>query len=264
MREVIHTAWENYIMFNGTGMHMALFLAAVVFMGGSCKTGQEKSDASLLAQYAVFFFAVFFCPLTAKIIIKYCVGALVYWRMFWILPIPTVIAYGFALRLKMEDVKWKRVVGMAGMCLVIVVTGSRIYTSENFIKAENLYKLPQDVIDVCDIINDDAHKHKIDEKKAVVVNELLPYIRQYDGSIKMPYGRNALKNEKGQSKNGRKIFTLMSDPQVDFERLAKRSKKEQCNYLVYYKTEPENESLKNAGYERIGESSAYVVYRLER
>lgn len=262
MREVIHTAWENYLMFTGTGMHMALFLASLLLMGGSCRTKNDKLGAFFLSGYSVIFFVLFFCPLTAKIIMDYCVGSLVYWRMFWILPIPLVIAYACSLRLKQVESKWKRILGAAGMCIVIVATGSAVYTLENFSDMENPYKVPQRAVEVCNIISEDAKENKINEKKAVVVNELLPYIRQYDGSIQMPYGRNALRTEKGQSKNSRKIFMLMSDPQINFERLARVSKKEKCNYLVYYKNELSDEALCGAGYERIGENSNYLVYRL--
>lgn len=263
MIEVIQTAWESYKLFNDSSMHMVLFLGAVLLLGGLCKLNKEKSHASLLSGYTACFFFIFFCPLTAKVIIDYCVGSQVYWRMFWILPLPIVIAYAFSLRLRAEGIRWRRCVYAACMFLVIVITGTAVYKAEAFVKAENPYKLSQDVIDVCDIISEDARENSIEEKKAVVVNELLAYIRQYDGSIKMPYGRGAIQGLKGQSKNSKRIYKLMCNPGVNLEKLVKYLKKEKCNYLVYYKGESTDEALCSLGYKRIGESSSYFVYRLE-
>lgn len=263
MKEVIQAAWETCKLFNGTGVHMVLFLAAVLLLGGLCKSNKEKSHAFLLSGYTVCFFLIFFCPLTAKVIMDYCIGTEVYWRMFWILPLPIVIAYAFSLRLRTAENRWRRCLCAAGMLLVIAVTGTAVYQPEVFVEAENPYKLPQEVIDVCDMINEDARENSIEEKKAVVVNELLPYIRQYDGSIKMPYGRDATRGLRGKGKATKRLYALMNDPEADFKSLAKYAKKKKCNYLVYYKNGFADETLRSRGYERIGETSSYFVYRLE-
>ena len=262
MREILHMAWETYAQYNGMAMHMGVFLAALLFLHVFHKTKTERANAYFLSGYTVMFFMIFFCPLTAKIIMEYCIGANVYWRMFWILPISVVVAYAFAASLR-ETVRWKRAVLMTGMALAIMVTGSAVYTSENFTKAQNIYKLPQEAIDVCQIINEDARENDIEEKRAIVVNELLSYIRQYDGSIQMPYGRNALKGEKLTNKNSKKIFKLMCNPQVDWQNLVKSAEKGAYNYLVYYRDETVEQELQDLGYKRIGDGGGYFVYRRE-
>lgn len=263
MREVVQSAWETYKLFNGTGMHMVLFLGCALLLGGLSKSNKEKSHAFLLSGYTACFFLIFFCPLTAKIIMDYCVGADVYWRMFWILPLPIVIAYAFSLRLKAGEGRFRRCLCAACMFVVIAVTGTVVYQLEPFVEAQNPYKLPQEVIDVCDMINEDAGDNSIEEKKAVVVNELVPYIRQYDGSIKMPYGRNATRGLGRRSKNCRRLYELMNSTEVNFKKLAKYAKKEECNYLVYYKNGFADEALRDLGHERIGESDSYYIYRLK-
>lgn len=262
MREILHMAWETYTQYNGMAMHMGVFLAALLFLHVFHKTESERANAYFLSGYAWLFFMIFFCPLTAKIIMDYCIGADVYWRMFWILPIPVVMAYAFAASLR-ESASWKRAALMAGMALVIIVTGSAVYTSENFTKAQNIYKLPQEALDVCQIINEDARENGIDEKKVIVVNELLSYIRQYDGSIQMPYGRDALKGQKLENKNSRKIFKLMCEAQIDLQNLVKSAEKGAYNYLVYYSDDTTDKKLQDLGYKRIGDGGGYFVYRRE-
>lgn len=262
MGEILRTAWETYAQYNGMAMHMGLFLTALLFLHVFHKTDTERANAYFLSGYTGVFFLIFFCPLTAKIIMDYCIGADVYWRMFWILPIPVVIAYAFAASLR-ETVRWKRAALITGMALVIMVTGSAVYTSENFTKPQNIYKLPQEAVDVCQIIREDARENGIEEKKAIVVNELLSYIRQYDGSIQMPYGRDALKGQKLANKNSRKIFKLMCDPQIDWQNLAKSAEKGAYNYLVYFRDEAVEKELQDLGYKRIGEGGGYFVFRRE-
>ena len=263
MAGMIHNIWETYLQYNGGGGHMALFLCALLLLGALCRTEREKSDSFLLSGYAVFFFGIFFCPLTAKVIMDFCIGARVYWRMFWILPLPAVIAYAFALRLKKAEVSWKRGAVVAGMILVVAVTGTSIYAQGNFREAENLYKIPQDAVDVCELMQEDAERHNIEDKGIIVVNELLPYIRQYDGTVRMPYGRLSMHDFKFPTKNGRKIYNLINNPQIDFKRLKKAAQKGGYNYLAYYRHGMPDQEMRELGFEKIGESSNYFVYRIE-
>ena len=102
----------------------------------------------------------------------------------------------------------------------------------------------------------------ISDKKAIVVNELLPYVRQYDAEICMPYGRNALRNKGFENKNSKKIYQVMCSPQPDLQSLKKYSQREACNYLVYYKDNLAREALCGLGYEVAGELDAYTIFYL--
>ncbi|MCI9004249.1 MAG: hypothetical protein HFH39_03200 [Lachnospiraceae bacterium] len=262
MREVFRMAWEVYGQFIGAGMHMGLFFAALLFLNGTPKANAERARTGLLSWYSVFFFGIYFFPVTAKIIMEYCIGADVYWRMFWILPLPMVVAYGFAFHLK-PALPWRKKAALvAGAALVIAVTGSAVYTPQNFSKADNIYKIPQNVVDLCDRIEEDATMRGISDKKAIVVNELLPYVRQYDAEICMPYGRNALRNKGFENKNSKKIYQVMCSPQPDLQSLKKYSQREACNYLVYYKDNLAREALCGLGYEVAGELDAYTIFYL--
>lgn len=77
--------YDNY---NGTGMHMALFFTAVLYL-----LLQKKDEKRyVFLGYTLLFFIICFFPLTAKIIIA-CIGKTVYWRMFWLLPTVVITAY---------------------------------------------------------------------------------------------------------------------------------------------------------------------------
>ena len=242
------------------GMHLGLYFSAILFLNVLSRTKREKEDSYLLSGYSLLFWGIFFFPITAKIIIDYCIGGSVYWRMFWILPFPLVIAYAFALSLKQVHVSWKRYGLVLCMAVAIMGTGTLVYTPENFSGAENIYRIPQAAVEVCQIINEDAHEHKLEERKVIATNDLLPYIRQYDGGILMPYGRNAPKEGKFQNKNCKRIYNTINSPEVDFEKLLKYAKKEHCNYLVYFSTEEADAALGRLGCEAVGDTGQYRIF----
>ena len=83
-------ALEKMEMYNGTGWHLLLFGLAILYL---CACRRKKENKRLLLGYSVVFFLIYFCPVTAKIIMDYCTGESVYWRMLWLLPIPLIVAY---------------------------------------------------------------------------------------------------------------------------------------------------------------------------
>lgn len=74
----------------GSGWHYLLFAAALLFL---ILKHDDKENRKWLVGYTLLFAAVYICPLTARIIMKYCIGGFVYWRMFWILPTSVILAY---------------------------------------------------------------------------------------------------------------------------------------------------------------------------
>lgn len=74
----------------GSGWHYLLFAAALLFL---ILKRDDKENRKWLVGYTLLFAAVYICPLTARIIMKYCIGGFVYWRMFWILPTSVIVAY---------------------------------------------------------------------------------------------------------------------------------------------------------------------------
>ena len=69
---------------------------------------------------------------------------------------------------------------------IIVVSGSLVYINRYMSPAENLYHIPQNVIDICDVIEPAEGEPRV---RAAFPSELVHFVRQYDTNILMPYGR---------------------------------------------------------------------------
>ncbi len=261
MREVFGIVKSMYDSYNGTGMHMALFFACILYL---LLQKKEKEGRFLFLGYTLLFFIICFFPLTAKIIMKFCIGEGVYWRMFWLLPTSIVIAYTAVLILMEAEKKGRRLLLFLFMAVMIAMTGTIVYNGSMFSPKQNNYKIPQDVVDICDIIEADAAAGGITEKKLITVNDLLSFVRQYDADIKMPYGYNAVKGLKIDRANAGEIFRIMSGAEKNWEALSFYGAMEGCNYLAYPADDGVAEAVSSCGYEKIGSNAAYYVYRQTR
>lgn len=109
-----------------------------------------------------------------------------YARFYYILPVELVLAYSF-VRL-MEPLKGivKKGLFFALIVLVLNTYGDFGYNNGYCVKADNLYDVPRACVELADSIRnewDDGNK------KVVAPEEIAMYIRQYDPSIELAFGR---------------------------------------------------------------------------
>lgn len=258
MKETLDVVKSMYDIYNGTGMQMALFFACLIYLFFQKK---EKEKRFLFLGYTLLFFLICFFPVTAKIIMEVCIGKSVYWRMFWLLPATVVTAYTASVILMQAEGKGKRRLLLFGMLCIIALTGTNVYNGTVFERKQNLYKLPQDTVDVCDIIERDAAENGISHKKLIASNDLLSSIRQYDAEILMPYGYEAIKQNKTATTDAYQIYQIMSSEKKNWKALAWYAAQEDCNYLACPSEEASLEEMRSLGYEAIGSNAAYSVYR---
>lgn len=259
MRSVIEAAIVHFQKFTENGIYLGLFFMAVLYLMAEKK---EQENRKLFCGYTIVFAVLYWFPITAYIIMKYCIGELVYWRMFWILPIWIVIAYvlvEWQWKIEKKSLQYLFFSIAAG---VLIFCGKPVYNSANFQKAENAYKIPQIVIELCDAIEADAKEAGIEEIKAVVPIEWITQIRQYDAAIGMPYGRNAVKREK-MNKRDTYIFETIVSSNYEWERFAQALKEEKCNYYICQANFEASKEIEKYGFKETTEIGSYKIYRLE-
>ncbi|MBO5303762.1 MAG: MBL fold metallo-hydrolase [Lachnospiraceae bacterium] len=269
MREIFELVMSMYDTYNGTGMHMALFFACIIYLVGFSmqkkKTEESAAEADkrfLFIGYTLLFFIICFFPLTAKVIMKLLGnGGNVYWRMFWLLPTAIVTAYTAVQILMQMETKVKRYALLALMLVVIAMTGTFVYNDAIFDPKQNNYKLPNDTIQICDIIEADAKANGVESKKLIVPNELLTTIRQYDATILMPYGNEVVKGNKAQNDNSANIYRLMNTEPKNWEAICWYAGIEGCNYIAYPIDDAVTAALEGLGYAKIGNNEKYNVFR---
>ena len=133
--------------------------------------------------------AGFLFPITKKLFVKVAgiQSADTYYRILWIIPMYVTIAYAFTRFIASLNSTVKKCVAVCISAVIIAITGSCVYANEYVYMAENIYHLPQNVIDICDRIKPTEDEGAV---RAAFTPELVYFVRQYDPNILMPYGRD--------------------------------------------------------------------------
>lgn len=250
--DLIQFFWNHY---NGKGFYLYIFLGCMILL---LFLRERKKYNRYLFWYCVSGLVLYWIPYTAKIIMEYAIGKTVYWRMFWLLPITFVIAY-FAVSCISKLKNGVLAVIMTGLILCGLAFGGRmVYNKEVFYKSTNYYKLPQTVLGVCDAIKKDADGKEI---RAIFPDELISYVRQYDSSIHLLYGRDAGKDSKTDTMEAAIVYEILNNPEQDRETFEEGILLSKCNYLVLSDSSSINSYAENT-YEKVTKIDEYSIYRI--
>lgn len=216
----------------GTGLLVGWFLLAVVYL----LIKEKRKHIRIVFVYVpIILLLLFFHPLFARIVYGF-VGDEIYYRILWLMPITVVIAYA-AVHLY-GNIKGRIRIAFAAACAVLVmISGSYIYSNPYFHKAENIYHMPQTVVDICGVIEVEGR-----EVMAVFPVEMIQYVRQYSPVVCMPYGREQIV-ERWNYYN--EMYMVMEAEVVDVERLAVLAKECLCHYIIL----PQDQELKGSFYD---------------
>lgn len=258
MQKTWTTVLEMFEKYTNGSWHIILLAVALLYL---LLTIKKKKENVIFIVFSLLFAGLYLCPYTADLIMKNFIGRTVYWRMFWILPSILIIAYAGALFISRFRAKGIQAVLLAVMVTVIGVTGTCVYFQGHYTAKTDLYKLPSPTVSVCRLIKADAMEQGINEVHVVVPNHLVCYIRQYDASFYMPYGRNAFRREDlTQTQAG--IFSQMSSDEADAETINHLLREEGINYFVWDRTGQTRDDFEAMGYVAVGDVKGHRVYRL--
>lgn len=232
----------------------------------------RKRDASrVFWYYTVFLFFTVYNPVLVKYIVPKVKFENEYYRFIWILPvIPAIAYYGVRLIWKFGK-SWQKFVAFAAVLGVIVAAGSPVNClTENFTMAENIYKIPDELRTVCDLIHQDRG---MENPRVVFDSTLNNVARQYDPSMFLVINRNAAIyrsgstvtgtfNEKNVSYKRQKIImdVVYYQQQDNLNRFQRALKYTKTDYLVVKIDLPNHDFIRSAGCETVAVTENYVVY----
>lgn len=214
---------------------------------------KEKDDMRrlLLGVLPLLFLFIYWCPLTGMLFMK-LLGENVYWRILWLILLAVLIPYGFCLVISKLKGWMRQVVFLVGVA-VIVLCGTPLFKSEEFQASTNDYKIPQNVVAVCDLLPGNVH--------ALVSNRLMPYIRLYDPSITLEFGRNALAYNGIENPTGNQIlYAEAQKEEIDVPVLAPLAKEEGCTFLVFSNSRTYSDDWEVYGYKEYGHTDEFTIF----
>ncbi len=177
-------------------------------------------------------FLSFLNPLFCKIVAQKITGVDVYWRLYWIVPLYYAISYAVVELLLLVKRKYLRCIELVLMIFIIGKSGYFIYQDPYFYEHKNLYKLPNEVINIVDTILDDS----IENPCVLLPENLGAKVRQYSANIKLVVSRYSYqKNNKIEGMNetvGDFYQYLYNKQEYNIEYLTERLLTLKVDYLV--------------------------------
>ena len=244
MQDTTFVVWQNI---SGSGMLLALYVCAVIFL---FFTEKEMYKRILLVYLPIFWIGVLLLPVTYKVVAKF-IDAEIYYRFFWMLPVTLVLAYTAVQIYDLCHEKY-RIYAAIGLTLVMILGGDFVYNNWRYTKAENAYHVPQKVVELCDLMHTEGR-----EVLAIFPMELMQYVRQYDSTICLPYGRNVLVDDWNIN---HPLYSIMEAETVDCDALGKMAATYRCAYIVLHKERQTTGDLAQSGYVRKDTVFEYNVY----
>ena len=147
----------------------------------------------------------------------------------------------------------KQIAAGLSLGLIVIMSGSFIYSSEHAFYAGNPYHLPQCVVDICEEIEPEEGK-----VRAAFPIELLPYVRKYSVRIEMPYGREYIIFDWARRSE---LFYALDPETLDVERVTELARQDECDYLVFWKGKILNGDFKDYGFETVDIVGDYMIVR---
>lgn len=220
MSEVIRTTFAIYKNYGGSSMMTVFVIAAIVYLWIT----EEKKEIKILFVYLTAVIgALFFFPLFAYVAMHFFLDSQVYYRLLWLVPMGMIVSYAAVKVISQIELKRKRALTGILIALFIMQSGSLVYCNPMVTKTENLYHLPASVISVADVMHVEGR-----DVKAVVPGEMLQFIRQYDASIHLAYGREALVD--GWSNNP--LYEAMEKRPIHSFELTDYARQQGVEYIV--------------------------------
>ena len=245
--------WVALKLYGGNGVLLLMLVAASIYIIATEKDIKKKI---VLGCLPLLILAGFLLPITKIVYVAlFDDGSDTYYRILWLIPMYIVIGYGACkalMRIKRDAVR--RGI-LAVMVLIIAVTGSFVYANQYMSVAENLYHIPQNVIDICDVISPEAGQPRV---RAAFPSELVHFVRQYDTNILMPYGREMVVT---QWDYYNAVYEVMEKPEtIDVSALLEATRQTKCHYIVLSDTRKIDGKLTDFGLDAIANIDGYTIY----
>ncbi len=235
--------FKNYMGFHQHRYLAFLYLGILLYLWFAEK---DRHRRAVFVYAPTLLLVMFFCPLFRKLFVRLLDDSETY---YWLLQMSLVSAYG-VIRLCAAH----RRIGTALACLLILFGGDYVYDSEHISKAENAYHLPQETVDIAEMI--EPQEGRI---TALVPADLIYYIRQYSSNIELPYGREMLISRWAYH---HPMYEAMEEAEViETETFVELAREYPCAYIILKEDRETTEPLTAYGYEVYGQVDEFVIYR---
>lgn len=242
---MIREAFSLY--WNGTKI-LWLYLGGFLII---CWRGRKKRNVRFLIKYALVSYIIIWNPVFYYFAFVFLKNASTGVRLIYTMFPEVYMALAMTLlTCAFRDRKGSIIAGGVGG-LYILLTGTIYPKVGHPVLAENAYKLPNEAVQVCQILNEDSEEPPL----VMADGGLVLYLRQYSSRVKMVYGRY------GHKHNGEQIFQLINEQRITKEEIWAFLEENNCDYVVWRNDDADIETFIQLGGELIEETQNYAIIK---
>jgi hypothetical protein len=253
MYGIFMECWVALKLYGGNGAILIMFLASALYL---TITEQSHKKKIMLGLIPLLIISGFLLPVTKIVFVAaFDDGSDTYYRVLWLIPMYVVIGYAACkLIFSLKKSMYHRI-ALVAVIAVIAATGSLVYSNVNVTMAENLYHIPQKVIDICDVISPKEGEPRV---RAAFPSDLVHFVRQYDTNILMPFGREMVVT---QWDYYNPVYEVMEKPEViEAKALLEATRETKCKYIILHENRKIDEDLGNLGLVLVDTVQGYHIY----
>lgn len=238
--------FKNYMGYHENHFLVGIYLFALLYLW---LVERDKRRRAVFVYAPTLILLVFFCPLFRKVFVRIMEDSETYYRLLWLLQMSIVSAYGL-IKLMGRHMR----IGLLAACLMAAACGDYVYDSEHISRAENAWHLPQEAVDIVDMIKPEEGRITV-----LVPADLIYYIRQYSTDIELPYGREMLVS-RWDYYNA--MYEAMEAAEViDTPLFVELTREYPCAYVVLKEDRKIREPLTDYGFSVYGQVGEFVIYK---
>lgn len=233
---------------------LCLFVVCLIYLW-MCE--KDKVNRRILVYITTAMLGVFIFPVVVYVATRTIFNVETYYRFLWMIPMYAVIAYSFTrLYGRFNNIFCKYAVLIVGV-VIIAFSGNFIFDHPTFVRAENVYHVPQTLVDICDVIEKDSEKK--DFARVVMPREFLETTRQYTARIRMPYGRNVM-IENWQYYHP--LYEAYMEDVIDVKKITELciSSEHRCSYIVVNRDKKIDGDFEDYSFEHLASVDDYDIY----
>ncbi len=253
-------------LYTGSCAFLVLYLAAMIVL---CVKGSAE-ERRLFLPCSLFLLVTVYNPVTPVILMRFFDVNSEYYRFFWITPLIIAVPYVCVKVIASVTDTPKKILLALLFAVLFILSGNFIYAN-GYHRADNVYKMPEELMEVSDLIHADA---EVTYPKAFLEYEYNMQMRQYDPKMLLTvdredylYATAANYTEEmiqdDDHPQYRILAALIKYQQVDADAFADALELTHTEYVVLSKANPMQAFVKQAGLYPVAQTENRTVYKYD-
>lgn len=255
---------ECLSLYLGNCAYLLLFIFAALYI---LIKGNDEEREIFIPGFVLMLLTVY-NPLFPVVIDKFFDISGEYYRFFWISPVVILVPFVVAKLISGATDKREKIAVTAFVIVVGLVSGNFVY-SEGIPFAENIYKMPDELIEISEMIHDDSQEKY---PKAFLEYDYNMQMRQYDPKMLLTIDREEYLYAVNYSyseemiyddniPNNRLLALLVRNQDVDRQSFVDALEATKTEYVVIRKGHPRSKYLEKCGLKLIGTTEGQCLYK---